>query len=136
MDHESAMLAFATLADLAQAKRQFFPRDKFLILAGAAACRAGCLEVAARCRELVALHNPAHLLNGYDSLPDALRDDEFQAFLKQLLKFCSYERAEHLLQHLNIAPAARCAARGLTANESAAEILAGPQWDLPSEKPR
>jgi hypothetical protein len=123
MNYEAAMVAFVELADQARAKKQLFPCDKFLILAGAAACRAGCLEVAARCRELVVRHNAAHLLTRFESLPDALRDAEFQTFLKQLEKFCSPERAEHLLQRIEIDPDARAETRGLNAPEYVMALL-------------
>ena len=104
-DHERAMLAYVKLADVSQQKQQLPGRDKFLILAGAAACRAGWLDVAARCRELVLSHNPHHLLREHDSFPDALRSAEFEPFLKQLERQCGYERAEHLLGELGIDPA-------------------------------
>ena len=104
-DHERAMLAYARLAAISQQKQQLPGRDKFLILAGAAACRAGWLDVAARCRELVLGHNPQHLLGENASFPDALRSPEFEPFLKQLRRQCGYERAEHLLGELGIDPA-------------------------------
>ena len=102
VDHELAMLAFVRLADLAQAKRQLLPRDKFLILAGAEACQGGWLEVAERCRYLVLANNPAHLLKEFETFASALRDPDFQVYLKQLKKFCSFERAEQLLENLQI----------------------------------
>lgn len=103
-DHERAMLAYATLARISAEKQQLDGRDRFLILAGAAACRAGWLEVAARCRELVLAHNPHHLLAGHSSFPDAVRSDEFAPFLRQLERNCGYERAEHLLREVGIEP--------------------------------
>lgn len=97
MQDESAMLAYATLAEISQRKQQFPQRDKFLLLTGITACRAGWLEIAARCRALVLDNNPVHLVRRFDSLPDALRSSEFDSFYKQLLRFCPYEKAEHLL---------------------------------------
>lgn len=103
-DYELALLAFAKLAAIAEAKRQPIGRDKFLLLAGIAACRAGWLEVAARCHALVKQHNPRHLIGRYDSLPDALRDPDFSGFDKQLERWCPYEKAEHLLRAMEITP--------------------------------
>jgi hypothetical protein len=96
IDHESAMLAYARLAEVSQRKNQLLGRDKLLVLAAAAACRAGWLEVAARCRELVLEHNAAHLLGNFATVPDALRSSEFDPLLKQLERLCGYERAEFL----------------------------------------
>ena len=99
------MLAYAMLARISAEKQQLDGRDRFLILAGAAACRAGWLEVACRCRELVLAHNPYHLLGRHSSFADALRSQEFSPFLKQLERNCGYERAEHLLRELGAGPA-------------------------------
>ncbi len=101
-DHDSAMLAFVKLAGVSQSREQLGPRDKFLVLAGAAAGRAGHAAVAARCRELLLSHNPAHLLKRYATIEQALEDNEFQAYLRQLSRFCPYEKAEHLLSQLDI----------------------------------
>ncbi len=103
MQHEAATIAFAQLAEISQQKRQLTQRDKFLLLTGISACRVGWLDIAARCRELVLAHNPSHLIRRYDSLPDALRDEDFGPFQKQLDRFCTFEKAEHLLTEMGIA---------------------------------
>ena len=103
-DHERAMLAYARLAHISQQKRQLLGRDKFLVLTGTAACRAGWPDVAQRCRELVVANNPAHLLARFADFPDALRSPDFEPLLKRLERFCGYEKAEHLLSELDINP--------------------------------
>lgn len=104
MDHASAMLAFLKLSGVSQTRQQFGPRDKFLVLGGAAALKAGWPDVAERCRELVLTHNPAHHLGRYSTFAEALTNAEFDEFFRHLGRFCSYERAEHLLTELRIAP--------------------------------
>jgi hypothetical protein len=101
-DHDSAMLAFVKLAGISQSREQLGPRDKFLVLAGAAATQAGHAAVAARCRTLLLSHNPAHLLKRYETFELALESEEFQLYLRQLSRFCPYEKAEHLLSQLDI----------------------------------
>jgi hypothetical protein len=101
-DHDAAMLAFVKLAGVSQSREQLGPRDKFLVLGGVAASRGNHPAVARRCRELLLAHNPAHLLKRYETLEGALEDEEFQVFLRQLARFCSYEKAEHLLSQLDI----------------------------------
>ena len=101
-DHEAAMLFYVRLAVFSQRRRQLLGRDKMLVLAGAAACRAGWLDVAERCRQLVLAHNPAHLIRNFGSMADALRSDEFAPFLKQLERLCGYERAEFLVNDLGL----------------------------------
>ncbi|MES2789491.1 MAG: hypothetical protein V4719_07710 [Planctomycetota bacterium] len=97
-DPDLALSAYLQLAAISHTRGQWLPRNKFLILAGASACLAGWLTVAERCRELVKTHSPNHLLGRYESFPAALKSAEFQTYYKQLEKFCSLERAEHLLQ--------------------------------------
>jgi hypothetical protein len=100
MRDDSAMLAFAKLAEISQQKQQFPQRDKFLLLTAIAACHVGDLEIAGRCRDLVLANNSAHLIRRFDSIPVALRSSEFDSFRNQLQRFCSYEKAEHLLAQL------------------------------------
>lgn len=103
-DHDAAMLAFVKLSGISQDREQLGPRDKFLVLAGAAACRAGWPSVAERCRELILAHNPAHLLRHYQSFIEAIQAEDFQTYLKQIERFCSYERAEYLLAQQALTP--------------------------------
>lgn len=127
---ERAMLAYVQLADVARQKRQSLGADRFLVLAGAAACRAGWLDVADRCRHHVLEDNPNHLLSRHNTFAKAMRSDDFRTFLKQLQRFCGYERAEHLLRELNIAPEVAPGNAETTAGRSAIEVLSGPHWKL------
>ncbi len=96
------MLTYLKLAELSQRKRQQIGRDKLLVLAGVAACEAGCLPVAARCREIVLQQNPRHLLSRHASFADALRSDDFAPLLKRLRKLLSFEQAEFLARQWNL----------------------------------
>lgn len=96
-DADLALSAYLRLAAISHVRGQWLPRNKFLILSGESACREGLLAVAERCRGLVVVNSPAHLLGRYETFPAALKSAEFQTYLKQLKKFCSVERAEHLL---------------------------------------
>lgn len=126
MNHEAAMLAFVKLAGLSQSKQQLGPRDKFLVLAAAEATEAGCDDVAEQCRLLVLEHNPGHMLKRHESVALALANEEFQTYLKQARRFCSQERAEHLLTELEIAPGIPTTNSGLTAQDYAL-LLLGPR---------
>jgi hypothetical protein len=124
-DAEREMQVYLELADFSQQKQQLLGRDKFLILAAAAACRAGWPSVAEQCRELVLENNRSHLVGRFARFTDAMRDDDFEPFLKQLERFCGYERAEHLLATLEIDPGGPATE---DAGERAAEIFARPHW--------
>lgn len=101
-DHEFSLLAYAQLAQLSKQKRQMSPRDKFLILAAASACRAGWPDVAETCRTAVLTNNPAHLIGHYATFVDAMQSTDFEPFQRRLERFCSREKAEHLLSELGI----------------------------------
>ncbi|HEV8002371.1 MAG TPA: hypothetical protein VGP63_20950 [Planctomycetaceae bacterium] len=102
MNHQSAMLAYVRLAEVSQRKRQLIGRDKLLVLAAAAACRAGWIDVGERCRQLVLEHNPAHLIGTFPTVADAVRNDNFTPLLNQLERMCGYERAEFLVSELGL----------------------------------
>lgn len=95
------MLAYLRLAVVSEQRQQLLGRDKVLVLAAAAACRAGWPDVAERCRQLVLEHNPAHLIGDFPTVADALRSEDFAPFLKQLERQLGSERAEFLAEQLN-----------------------------------
>ena len=104
LDHETAMCAYVQLAVLSDEKQQTLVRDRFLLLAGAEACRAGWLEVAERCREKLVASNPAHQLNHHATMADALRDADFQQLVAKWERYCPFEQAEHMLRQLGLTP--------------------------------
>ncbi len=97
---DQAALQYLKLAALSKEKGQTAGCDRFLVLAGASACKAGCLDVADACRARVMKHNPHHLLKQWPNMAEALRSEEFPPFLHQLERFCAVERAEALLMEL------------------------------------
>jgi hypothetical protein len=103
-NHETAMCAYVQLAMLSDQKQQAPARDRFLLLAGVAACQAGWPEVGDRCRTMILATNPGHQLKHHATMADALRDPDFQRLVSKWDKYCSFEQAEHLLQQLGLAP--------------------------------
>lgn len=123
MHDERAMLLFARLAAVSTRRRQLSGRDRFLVLAGTAATRAGWPAVARRCHDLVTVRSPRHLLARYESFADALRDDDCLPFIRRTERFCSLERAEHLLSELGLLADAEGDTQ--TAGEAALAVLDG-----------
>ena len=103
-DHEAAMRVYIQLAVISDQKKQQPVRDRFLLLAGAEACRAGYLEVADRCRQKLVTSNPAHLAHKFPTMADALRDIDFQQLCLHWERYCPFEKAEAMLQQLNLPP--------------------------------
>ena len=99
-NHDLAMFVFAKLARISHEKRQSAGRDRFLLLTGERACLGGWPVVAEKCRELVLLSNPRHLLSRTPAIADCLRSEEGARFFPTLHRFCTFERAEHLLSGL------------------------------------
>lgn len=129
LDQEQVLAAFAQLALLSHQKGQLPARDRFLLLAGAAACRGGVLPAAELCRQLIARSNPGHQLGQYATFPDAMRSEDFRYLVGRTEKGCSYEAAEHLLLQVGRTP------RGVAEDERVdafvlqclAEIQNGPE---------
>lgn len=131
-DYGAAMLAFVKLAGLSQEKLQFPQRDKFLMLTAEAALNAGWPAVAERCHQLVQASSPMHLIARYSTFSAALMDPEFQVYMRQLARFCSYERAEHLLTELQLAPGLPTANGALSAGDYALLVLRGMDLQRPT----
>jgi hypothetical protein len=100
-DHETAMCAYAQLAVLSHEKQQPLARDRFLLLTGVEACRAGWPEVAAACHEQLVRTSSALQVTRFASFEDALRDEDFPRIAEHWEKWCPFERAEHLLHGLS-----------------------------------
>lgn len=130
--YDLEMLTYLKLADLSRRKRQTIGSDKLLVLAGAAACRAGCLAVADRCREVVVQHHPRHLLARTANFAEALRSDEFAPLLKRLEKLCPFEQAEFLARQWSLLDESAADHSAAEVEVEALAILAniGPQNSL------
>jgi hypothetical protein len=101
-DYEAAMQVYVRLAVISNEKKQPQVRDRFLLLAGVEACRAGWPEVAERCRQQLVTSNPAHQIHRYNSFADALRNEEFQLLAAHWERYCPFENAEAILRGLRL----------------------------------
>ena len=90
------------LARASALRRRPMVRDKLLVLAGVTAAEMGLGDIADVCRQKVLSHNTRHLMRRWPSLDEALRDDRFQSYLKQLRRRYTPEKAEHMLSSLGI----------------------------------
>ena len=104
-DHETAMQIYVQLAVISDHKQQPQVRDRFLLLAGVEACRAGWPEVAASCRQRLLAANPSHQVKRHPTMAVALRNEDFQQLVVHWERYCPFEKAEALLRQLNLPPA-------------------------------
>jgi hypothetical protein len=77
-------------------------RDRFLILAGALAASLQLARIADHCRREVLAHNPHHLIRRWNTLAEALEDQDFVVFWRQLQRRYPLEKAERMLAELGI----------------------------------
>ena len=101
-NHEAAMQVYIQLAVISDQKKQPHIRDRFLLLAGVEACRAGWLDVANRCHEKLIAANPAHQIQRHATFADALRDTDFQRLVAHWERYCPLENAEAMLSQMNL----------------------------------
>ncbi len=77
-------------------------RDRLLVLGAAIASEIGLDRIAARCRAEVLQQNPHHLISHWPTIKQALGEDEFLCFLRQLQRRFPLEKAERMLQSLGV----------------------------------
>jgi hypothetical protein len=90
------------LARASALRRRPQASDRFLILAGGVASWLLLPRIAAYCRQRVLEHNPHHLLGHWGSLEEALQDEDFLHFFRQLQRRYPQEKAERMLSTLEI----------------------------------
>jgi hypothetical protein len=90
------------LAQASRRRRRPLVRDRMLLLAGVVAANMRLDPVAAYCRQTILQHNPQHLVGRWTSLTEALADEEFLAFLKQVRRKYPPEKAERMLASLGL----------------------------------
>lgn len=101
---DELLLTYLQLAHASQRRRQLQVRDKLLVLAGMTALEIDREDISAHCRRRVLEHNPRHLVRRWPDLATAARAERFRAYLKQLRRKYSPEKAEHMLDSLGISP--------------------------------
>lgn len=77
-------------------------RDRLLILAGTEAVEMALPRIAETCRRLVLEHNPQHLVKRWPTLEAAMREEDYQIFLRQLRRRYPREKVEELVRSLGI----------------------------------
>jgi hypothetical protein len=90
------------LARASQQRRRPAEHDRLLVLAAVVAAQMELPRIAAYCRHIVLQHNPRHLVRSWATIADALDDDDFLHFLKQLQRRYPQEKAESMLSTLGI----------------------------------
>jgi hypothetical protein len=77
-------------------------RSRLLLLAAVAAANSHLPGVAGYCRRAILAQNPQHLIRQWPSVGQALLDDEFLQFLRQVRRRYPAEKAEQMLASLGM----------------------------------
>lgn len=96
------LAVYLRLANASQMRCRPHACDQFLVLAGVVAVELEFDAISAGCRALVLLHNRQHMLRRWPSLEAALASDDFLCLLKQIRRRYPQEKAEQLLQSLDL----------------------------------
>jgi hypothetical protein len=99
---DRTLAMYLHLARASHARREPMVRDKLLVLAGVQAERMGLEPISADCRDKILAHNARHIVRRWPTMADALADEQFHAYLKQLKRRYSPEKIEHMLSSLGI----------------------------------
>jgi len=90
------------LARASQRRNRLHVRDRLLVLSAAIAANQQLHKLSAYCRAEILEHNPQHMVRKWETVEEALLDEEFLTLLKRIRSEYSSERAEQLLQALGI----------------------------------
>lgn len=101
-DAATLLLMYLRLAAVAHERHRPYQRDKFLVLVAAVAQELGRSDLAEVCRRRVLENNPGHMLKHSGSIGEALADEDFQPYMRRLLREWPYEKAEHVLAHPDV----------------------------------
>jgi hypothetical protein len=98
--HELAV--YLHLARASESRRQMLVRDRLLVISAATALAVGLPQIADCCRERILAHNPGHLVRRFPTMRDAMEDESFRTFLKQMRRRYPREKAEQMLESLGL----------------------------------
>ena len=101
-DEIDQLATFLYLANANWKMLQMSDRDRLLVLCAVQAADLGFPSIAAFCRQLVLKNNQGHMLRRWDSVEEALEDEDFHTFLKQVRRRFPVERAETMLNEMGI----------------------------------
>ena len=90
------------LARASELRRRPLVRDRLMVIAAAAAARAGLPRISALCRSKILSHNAGHMFRRWDTVETAILAEEFEPYLKQLERRFPPEKAEQMLQSLEV----------------------------------
>lgn len=93
---------YVQLARVAGLRGRPYVQDRLLLCAGLIAAQAEFPKAAALCRERILRHNPQHWLGRFDTIADAIADDDSLGLIRQTQRRYPPERAEQFYSTLGL----------------------------------
>jgi len=121
---QEILSVYLQLARVSQRRRKAMARDRFLVLASMVAVDLELWDVADLCRRRILDHNPGHLVRRFESMRDAVGNEDYETLVTQLWRKYPFERLEYLLSRVQPNWASE-RARYRTDAEFARAMLAG-----------
>lgn len=95
------LVLYLRLAQAFKNKLQMPDRDRALVLAGTCAAILNMHSIDDFCRKIILQNNHGHMMRRWGSFAEAIRQEDFGIFLKQLRRRFPVERAETVLSQMN-----------------------------------
>src|SRR5687768_2359651 len=93
---------YVQLARVSGMRQRPFVQDRLLVCAAIIASQAELPRAASLCRERILRHNPQHWLGRFDSVEEALADDDSLGMVRKVQRRYPPERAEQLYSTLGL----------------------------------
>jgi len=90
------------LARASELRRRPMVRDRLLVICAGIASEIGLAPIAAFCRHKILQHNASHLLRRWPTLEEAMEEESFLTYFRQILRRYPLEKAEQMLVSLGI----------------------------------
>lgn len=95
------LVLYLRLAQAFKNKLQMPDRDRALVLAGTCAAILEMKSIDNFCRKLILQNNHGHMMKRWESFAEAIHQEDFGIFIKQIRRKFPIERAETLLSEFS-----------------------------------
>ena len=103
-DPADILAVYLHLASASRRRKRLHVRDRLLVVAASIAAMAHLPRIAAHCRRTILEHNPQHLIRRWNTVEEALQNSDFLHLLRSIQRRYPLEKAENLLDTLEIDP--------------------------------
>jgi hypothetical protein len=118
---------YLNLAKAAGIRRQPLVKDRALLLAGVIAAQIDLVPIAGGCRDEILRNNRRHLVGRWQTISEALAEEDFQTLVSQLSTRYGPERVERMVEQLEIDD--RIERADFASDGEFAAALLGKSWD-------